>query len=117
MIKSASRVTAQLVHRSGKLKERFWRYSVLRLCIYCLLGVWALLGDPFTLSSVSDRALTHEYHNLQVRLSGVDVSPVTVLVLDSESINGLHNNGHGWMSSDDWPLDYNDHKRLITDLT
>lgn len=117
MFESASRFVARLVHRNANLKERLWRNTVLRLCIYCLLGVWALLGDPFTLSSASDRALSNEYHNLHVRLSGVDEPPVTVLLLDAESIQGLHNNGQGWMSSNDWPLDYNDHKRLITDLT
>lgn len=116
MVGSASRVAAQFVRRSVNLKERLWRSSTVRLCIYCMLGAWALLGDPFTLSTASDRALNHEYHNLHVRLSGVDTPPVTVLLLDAESIQGLHNSGQGWMSSDDWPLDYNDHRRLITDL-
>nr|WP_267957807.1 CHASE2 domain-containing protein [Halomonas zhangzhouensis] len=94
-----------------------WRHSFVRYACYVALGVWALAADPFTLSSTSDRALSREYQNIHVRLSGVETAPLTVVMIDAQSIRELHAGGLGWMSSDDWPLNYNDHARLITDLT
>ena len=94
-----------------------WRCPLVRFGTYVALGTWALAADPFTLSSTSDRALSREYQNVQVRLSGVDPAPLTVVKIDAQSIRELHAEGSGWMSSDDWPLNYADHARLITDLT
>ncbi|WP_111414309.1 CHASE2 domain-containing protein [Billgrantia lactosivorans] len=107
----------RMVGLGHALIQRCWQFAGVRYLAYVALGVWALAADPFTLSSSSDNALSREYQNLHVRLSGVDRAPLTVVKIDAQSIQELHGGGSGWMSSIDWPLDYADHARLITDLT
>jgi len=103
--------------RWSTLRHKLWCRLPVRYLTYLALGAWALLADPFTLSSTSDRALSREYHNFYVRLSGVEMAPLTVVTIDASSIRNLNADGSGWMSSNDWPLDYTDHARLISDLT
>ncbi|MCE8014820.1 CHASE2 domain-containing protein [Halomonas sp. MCCC 1A17488] len=107
----------RIVGLGHSLRHRCWQIAGVRYLVYVALGIWALAADPFTLSSTSDRALSREYQNLHVRLSGVEPAPLTVVMIDAPSIQALHGDGSGWMSSSDWPLDYADHARLITDLT
>lgn len=89
-----------------------WHSVYVRFLTYLALGAWALVADPFRLSSSSDDALSRAYHNLQVRLNGVSPPPLTVVMIDNDSIAAAH--AAGFFASNDWPLDYTDHRKLLT---
>ncbi|APX93250.1 hypothetical protein BWR19_10075 [Halomonas sp. 1513] len=101
-----------LIETAVRWMRTLWDYAAIRMVGYFLLGFWALSGDPFRLSSTSDQALSAAYHNLQVRLSSVSPPPLTVLTIDNDDIRRAH--AEDFFDSDDWPLDYDDHRRLLT---
>jgi len=87
-----------------------------RFALYCLLGGWALGSDPLGLSTASDKAISDELARFGAYLAPVPPAPVTVVAIDHASIKGLHNDGKGWLTADDWPLTYVDHGRILRDL-
>jgi len=95
-------------------KARKWR--VAPFLMYFALGVWAIQADPFGLSSASDKALSDELSRIRAYLYPVPPAPITVVAIDYESIQGLHNDEQGWMQANDWPLAYADHGRILRDL-
>ncbi|HUH61270.1 MAG TPA: CHASE2 domain-containing protein [Candidimonas sp.] len=84
--------------------------------LYFLLGVWAIQGNPFGLSSAADKALSDELARIRAYVTPVAPAPITIVAIDWESINGLHNHNEGWMLANDWPLSYPDHTRILRDL-
>ncbi len=87
-----------------------------RFTLYFLLGYWALGSDPLGLSTASDKAISGELARFGAYLAPVPPAPVTVVAIDHASIEGLHNEGKGWLTADDWPLTYVDHGRILRDL-
>lgn len=92
------------------------RRKPLRFVLYFLLGYWALASDPLGLSTASDKAISDELARFGAYLAPVPPAPVTVVAIDHASIEGLHNQGKGWLTADDWPLTYVDHGRILRDL-
>ncbi len=94
----------------------FISIPLLRFFIYFITGWWILAGDPFGVSTASDRAVSAEVNRISSFFSPVRQAPITVVLIDFESIEGLHNDGAGWMAANDWPLTYSDHARILKDL-
>lgn len=97
-----------------RFQRAIWDQWLFRFATYLFLGIWALAGDPFRLSSNSDQVLSQAYHNFQVQLSGVPQPPLTVVTLNREDIQLAY--ADGFFASDDWPLNYADHYRLLVRL-
>ncbi|MDN6855034.1 CHASE2 domain-containing protein [Pseudomonas sp. CAN2814] len=90
---------------------------MIRWLLYALLGYWALQSDPFGFSAATDKALASQLGRLASFVAPQPMAPITVVAIDYASIEGLHNGGQGWMTANDWPLTYADHRRILRDLS
>ncbi|MFJ3051516.1 CHASE2 domain-containing protein [Pseudomonas nitroreducens] len=99
------------------LSLRLFMAWLMRWAMYVLLGYWALQSDPFGFSAATDKALATQISRLVSYLFPEPVAAVTVVAIDYPSIDGLHNGGRGWMTANDWPLTYADHRRILRDLS
>ncbi|BBH44230.1 hypothetical protein KU43P_07070 [Pseudomonas sp. KU43P] len=96
--------------------EQLRRFPLVRIGLYLGLASWAMLSDPFGLSSAADKALSDQLGRFRAFAYPVAPAPVTVVAIDYPSIAGLNNGGNGWMEANDWPLTYADHGRILRDL-
>lgn len=97
--------------------RQLMRCVLVRWALYALLGYWALQSDPFGFSAATDKALASQIGRLTSFLAPQPMAPITVVAIDYSSIEGLHNGGQGWMTANDWPLTYGDHRRILRDLS
>tara|TARA_R100000541_G_scaffold301_34_gene1911 strand:+ start:23551 stop:25122 length:1572 start_codon:yes stop_codon:yes gene_type:complete len=116
---TAKRISAALnafLHVFDRQLKAVLTRKPVRFILYFLLGYWALGSDPLGLSTASDKAISDELARLGAYLAPSPPAPITVVAIDHDSIEGLHNQGKGWLTADDWPLTYVDHGRILRDL-
>lgn len=91
-------------------------FPLLRFALYFAAGWWILAGNPFGVSTAADKAMSAEVNRITSFFTPVAQAPITVVLIDFESISGLHNDGAGWMAANDWPLMYADHANILKKL-
>lgn len=102
--------------RIGHLVKVIWSRPGVRFLFYSFMGLWAIAADPFRLSSATDRAIGEQYSQFYSRTTPVGNLPITVVIIDRESIDGLFNDGRGKLSVGDWPIAYSDHAAILTQI-
>lgn len=100
----------------GHLVKVIWSRPWVRFFFYGFMGLWAIAADPFRISSATDRAIGEQYSQFYSRTTPVGNPPVTVVIIDRESIDGLFNGGRGKLSVGDWPIAYSDHAAILTQI-
>lgn len=113
MSRKAARVKQTIAFFLPRLQRLFDRPSA-RFIVYGVIGIWVIAGDPLGMSSATDRAVSEEYADVYSRTSPVAMPPLTVVTIDSRSIEEL--SGGGRMESLDWPITYVEHAAIITQI-
>lgn len=75
-----------------------------------------MFGNPFGLSEATDTAIANQLKSLVSVFRRVSMAPATVVLIDQNSLDRLHDEGKGWLSTSDWPISYSDHARILKQI-
>lgn len=95
------------------IRKRIWSCGLIRLAAYIFVGWWFLLRNPFGLSASTDLVIQNAIDVIHSELIQLEPTvPIRVVMISPDSIESLHQIGK--LSTNDWPLSYEDHKKILS---